>query len=130
MKGDWDPKPTERAYYRHALTGDLGWLVRREGVEHIRLDRPMTDQVVKYQAEEWKLDMAPVPLTLAQVAQVAFEAHKKLMYFTGNMDEARWSWGKDLTEEERLTFMKEGPEGEMAQRLYVGIQVALSKFAR
>lgn len=130
MKGDWDPAPSERTYYRNAQTGDAGWMVKRGGVEHVKLDRPMVDHAIVYVPEHWTVDRAPVPLTIAQVGQIAFEAHKKLCYYTGYMDESRWNWSKDLTEEERLTFIKEGPEGEIAQRLFIAIQMALSPYAR
>lgn len=130
---DWDPLPYERTYYRDATTGDLGWMVRRKGVAHIHLDRALDKIERKYVPEHWVLDREPVPFTLGQVAQIQFAADCKVCYYTGKMQLSRRQWS-NIPEEERLKFMKDGPDDKSPdqprQRVFQAIRVALSKLAR
>lgn len=125
----WDPLPSERTYYRHVMTGDRGWLVRREGKDMVKLDRPMQD-IVRPANAEWQQEPARAPMTLAQVAQVMFEADKKLCYWLGLHLEARAEWAS-LLEEERLEWMEEPPtRGGPREALWNSIRIALSPYAK
>lgn len=130
---DKDPLPYERTYYRDATTGDLGWMVWRKGIAHIHLDRSQDKIERKYVAEHWTLDREPVPFTLGQVAQIQFAADCKVCYYTGKMLLARRQW-QTMPEAERLKFMKDGPddksENQERRKVFLAIQVALSKLAR
>lgn len=129
-KRNWDPKPHERTYYRDAVTGDLGWMVRRNGIDHIRLDRPADNIEQPYDVTRFTMDREPAKLTSAMVAQIAFAAHKQLCLLTGKFAESKKDWARDMKVEDRAKWMKDGPKGELEERLFVAVREALGKFAR
>lgn len=124
----WDPEPHARVYYRHARTGDLGYLVRREGQDHIRMDRPMDDSTRTFRAGEWLPEHDRRPLTVAQLAQVAFAADLQLCRWMGMHEESKKEW-VNLREEERIEWMQHAPKGEVIRRrLYAGVMAALKPY--
>jgi len=124
----WDPAPHERTYYRHALTGDLGWLVRRDGAEHILLDRPGQEIAKPFKPGEWTVEAEYRPLTRMQFAQVAFAADKALCLALGKHLLARREW-LSMRDEDRIVFMQMGPRaGGGRQELFEAIMASLERY--
>lgn len=104
---DWDPKPSERTYYRSSLDGQRGYLVKRGGVECIRLDRPAQELIEKLDAS-WRLDSQAYPITPHRAAKIAFVADRELCGAIGKYTESKVDW-LDLPEKQRIAFMEDGP---------------------
>lgn len=115
----WDPEPHERLYYRHAVTGDRGWLVRRDGKDVIRMDRPH-EELRTFREHEWKRDTETRPLTVYQVGQIAFAADRALAAALGNHQVARKGW-MDITDDQRRQWVMAGPLEEPRKTLRDGI---------
>ena len=105
---DWEPEPHERQWFAHADSGDMGWLVRRDGKDFIRLDRGATDHLVEYRPARWVPKADHKRLTDYQMAEVAFEADRRFLRATGRIPEARLEW-RDLRDEKRRDWMHRGP---------------------
>ncbi len=116
---DYEPQPNQRDWYSHTRTGDRGYLVRRDGTDYVKLDRP-NEEILKRLNGEWHKDEEHRPMTVAQIAQVAFEADKKLCFFLGQHERARKEW-PSLSDKERIAWMREGPKGGPRQALYEAI---------
>lgn len=120
----WDPSPEERAYYRHASTGDRGYLVRREGQDFIRYDLgPIRERVEPFNPSLWKSDHDRRPLTLFQAASVSWAADQMLSRFLGDY-EARKDW-QALSDRERAQWMGKAPEGRIRAKLYQAVMECL-----
>lgn len=122
----WDPPMGERVYYRSTVTGDKAYLVRREGKDHIKLDRPMEDICRPFKPTDWIKEESHAPLARAHIVQVAFEADRRLCPFLGLHLEARKEW-LSLRDEERIQWLEDGPKTKNAarRRLWKQIMVAL-----
>lgn len=107
--GNQDPTPDRRVYYRNVSTGDRGYMVKRHGADHIRFDRPGSDQTRLFKADEWTLEAQSRQLPAHEVAQVAFQADRQLCKVLGKLQESRKGW-IDLDNEERVRWVKEGPK--------------------
>lgn len=106
--GYFEPLESKRSWYRHKQTSDRGYLVKREGRDAIRYDRPAVDQYV-HNMDEWEPLSESLPaLGLAQVAQICFEADKKLCWALGHIDLSKREW-LDLNERVRAKWISEGP---------------------
>lgn len=108
LPAEYDPPKDKRVYYRNTTTGDRGYVVRRGGHDVIRLDRPNEEIIRPLHPTTWKLDKEHRPLTQMQIAQVAFDADKRLCFFLGEHEEARKEW-LDLKDKERIKWMRQGP---------------------
>jgi hypothetical protein len=104
---EWDPPIADRMYYRDN-TGNLGWMVKRDGVDHIKLDREGVDQTRPFRASEWKEEFRPYPITEAQIAMVRFQADKELRRFIGLANKYPNDWA-GLTESQRSAWVHNGP---------------------
>ena len=126
---NWDPPDHERVFYRHSTTGDLGWLVRRDGKDCVKYDRPAMDIVRPFRADEWIAELEYRPLTRLQLVQVAFEADKKLCYFLGRHELSRRQW-LNLSENERIRWSTNGPPDTGGrQELFQAIMASLERYA-
>lgn len=124
---NWDPSPAERTYYRRKTDHQLGWMVRREGKDCIRLDRAAQDLIEKLDGK-WELHENRRPLGIGNLAQICFEADKALCRFLGMQKEARANW-VDLSDDMRIAWMRKGPVRDPLRRaLYVAIKAALGDF--
>jgi hypothetical protein len=119
--GDYfEPLIAERVWYQHTQTGDRGYLVRREGKDAIRKDRPSTDDYT-FNVGEWKLAAdATDKFSAVQIAQVQFEADKKLCWALGMPELAKRDW-VNLTEKARLKWMKDGPAAPERAKMYAAV---------
>ena len=125
-----DPLPSERVYYRHVTTGELGYLVRRQGQEVVRYDRPAVD-MTDDRLSNWRRDEDHRPLNANQVAQIAHAADLKLCFFLGIHGLKEW---RDLSDQQRISFLHDGPKdsspGRARTRLFLAITGAVSDLAR
>lgn len=113
----FEPPKAQRVYFRHNMTGDRGYAVRREGKEAIRRDRPAIDDYT-FQLSEWvKESPETKKFTDAQIAAVQFEADKKLCWALGLPALAKREW-IDLPEKQRVDWLKDGPKTPERAGLY------------
>jgi hypothetical protein len=126
-----EPPLSGRVWMRHKQTSDRGYLVEREGRKAIRYDRgPAIDQHV-FNVGDWEpLSEALPALSVAHVAQVCFEADKKLCWALGHHDLARREW-IDLNEKTRVKWIKDGPSltspaYDERKKLYDAVKGALT----
>lgn len=104
----YEPPLHERLWYRHKDTADRGYAVRREGKDGVRRDRPAVDDV-SFTLSDWKREADEMPrFSSIQIAQICFEADKKLCWALGHPDLAKRDW-KDMTERQRISWVKDGP---------------------
>ena len=121
---DWEPKPSERVYYRSSVDGQRAYVVRRNDEECLRLDRP-GEELIRKKDGTWKLDEQLYPLTAHQLAKVAWVADKALCACIGEHTESKKDW-LNTPERERIRFMKEGPDmGNIRDQLYTAIMTSL-----
>lgn len=95
------------------MTGDLGFLIERDGRQFIKLDRPNQEILRPFNAQtshEWQPDAVRRPLTNYQIGMVAFAADKALKAALGLHDttknEKAWL---DLSDSQRRLWMEKGP---------------------
>jgi hypothetical protein len=124
---DWDPPPGKRTYYRHAVDGQLGWLVRRGGREMIRLDRGEAE-VLRHMVEgQWVPDKEHRPLNKATVAKICHAADRELCFALGEHGKAQPDWN-DLKQEEKREWMLVGPKSPVVRAvIYARIKDALAE---
>lgn len=119
---DWDPMPHERVWYSWKPTGDRGWLVVRDGVDCVRLDRP-NHELIK-PLSECRKENEHRPLTAYDVAQVAHAADRVLCRVLQLYAEPRKEW-IELKEEERIRWCNEGPKHPKRALMYACIRETL-----
>lgn len=119
---DWDPNPAERTYYRSRKDGQRAYLVRRNGKDMLRLDRPMEEILHRIDIEnhpEWELDVKIPPLSLHAIAAVAFAADRALCKATGVQLKAHQTEWLSMKEQARIDWMNDGPQvGGIRDDLY------------
>lgn len=106
---NWDPPPNERTYYRSVGNADRGWLVRRNGIDCIKLDRPMQDIVRPFREHEWSAEKQHRPLNPIEKARVAYAADQELCKAIGLIRGSRKTW-LDISDDMRIQWMNDGPE--------------------
>lgn len=130
LPDEWDPEDDEKVWYRSTMTGDLGWMVRRDGKARIRLDRPQEDITRPFSKTNWKEDSTHRPMAAMQAIRVAFAADQQLCLALGLHDKARVEW-ESLSDAARDKWMKEGPSKPLLRRLvYRAIKIALEPSTR
>lgn len=118
-----------RRYFRSVTTGDRAYLVEKDGKTCIQLDRPNEEIIRPFHESQWIEEKGDLPLAIGQVAQVAFEADRKLCQFLGLHDKSRKEWAS-LLDKQRIAWMKEGPAEPMRQRLWDAIMGAMEPYTR
>lgn len=126
----YDPDELSRVYYRHAITGDLGWLVVRDGKDKIKLDRPNEDLCKPFVPSEWIPELEHRPLTRFQAAQVAYLADQRLLMLMGNF-QVRKEWNMQH-EDYRIKWSEEGPPANppVRQEMFRSIMRALERVTK
>lgn len=125
--GDWEPEAHEREYVTQSGTGQLGWLVKRAGVDKVRLDRGSQEIVVKYDPNTWQHVREHRPFSRAQMAVVAFDADKALLRLLGDHDRSRRDW-IGLSDKVRVAYIEDGPSNPPIRRmLYNAIMEVLER---
>lgn len=123
----YEPKPHERVWYNHVMTGDRGYAVRRAGKDGIRYDRPAIDDV-SYTLNDWKrLEEKADEFTALQIAMVCFEADRKLCWAMGQQDLAKREW-LEMSEKLRMKWVTDGPPASAKRRvqLYQAIKAVMA----
>lgn len=105
---NWDPEPWQRIYVRHMRTADLGYLVRRDGKDVVRLDRSNQEIIQEYDVSSWSAERSYRPVSHVQIVQIAFVADQFLLRALGEHAKARKSW-HELSEKQRKAWLEEGP---------------------
>jgi hypothetical protein len=95
-------------YLRHTGTADLGYIVRRDGKDVVRLDRPQQEIIQPYDEKVWSRERSYKPVSHVQVVQVAFEADRMLLKSLGEHAKSRKDWHA-LTEKQRKAWLDVGP---------------------
>lgn len=124
---DKDPTPDRRIYYRNNATGDRGYLVQRHGADHMKFDRGINgaDETRLFKPEDWTLEENRPGMNAHEIAQVAFEADRRYCKSKG-LREARVEW-LNLTDDERIRWVKEGPKAQdVRRRLWAAIVKVLA----
>jgi hypothetical protein len=123
---DWEPKPSERVYYRAGLDGQRAYVVKRNGEECLRLDRP-GEELIRALDNTWKPDSQTHPMTPHQAAKVAWAADKALCAAIGEFQESKNQW-INAPERERIRFMEEGPDADnVRDRLFLAVMGCLKE---
>lgn len=127
---NWDPLPAERQYYRSAETGDLGWLVRRDGKDRVRLDRPLQEIVRPFEEGKWVEEREWKPFSRTQVSKLQFETDKLVCSMLGLHKEGKRDW-LSLKDEERIAWMKQGPgPGNLRADVYKALAKIFERHSR
>lgn len=126
----WDPLPHEKQWYRQGGSGgQLGWLVRRNGADRVKLDREAEEITLPFKAGDWVPEREHRPMTVAQLAQVAFEADRVLCFFVGLPANKKKDW-VSLSDDQKIAWMDKGPtKHEIRKALYRAVSDALRPFA-
>lgn len=124
-----DPEPHQREWFTHVRTGDRGYKVLRDGKDCIRLDRPNEEIVKAFAESEWNADREHRPLSVAQMARLAFEADKQLCFFLRLRLKSLKEW-ESLSDRERMWWMERGPQDPARKELYESIFGGLRDYYR
>jgi hypothetical protein len=134
--------PRQRRWYRRLSDGQLAWLVTDEDEDdsvwdrdeeffpHMRLDRasecirirvPLNaDGDVPPLINGWNKATERRPLTRGQVAQIVFDADRRLCFFFGVTDASRREW-VSLSEQQRMEWTRKGPKSGLRKKLWESI---------
>jgi hypothetical protein len=124
---DYDPPEHLRVWFRHAQTGDLGYIVKVGGEDMIRLDRPGQKLDRVFKPNDWIAEREARKMSRAQLTQIAFEADKKLCFFLGDHQRARQEW-IGLRDEQRIAWIEQGPKTPRVRvELYRAIMAAMER---
>jgi hypothetical protein len=124
----YEPLPHNREKYRDKDSGDLGYLVRRDGKTWIKLDRVGQEILRPFRDGKWTAEVEHRPLTRYHAGCVTFEADKALCRALGVADLGRRDW-LSLTDDKRNDWIENGPGPRDPKRLelYEGIRSILDK---
>jgi len=121
--------PDERQWYSHVRTGELGYMVERDGVKHIKLDRPNQDVSKPYREGEWHRERDRKPLNRQHLGMIAFAADTQLCRSLGLHEQSQRTW-LSLTTEQRVAWMDSGPQKPAERaRLWAAIMKTLKPLA-
>jgi hypothetical protein len=109
---------TPRLYYRHTRTGDLGYLVQKDGRDFIAYDRAGDPILKVFKHGDWIAEAEPRPLSAVAIARVAYDADAALCIALGLPKQKPWL---SLLDDERIQFMQHGPPSAVRQGLYLVI---------
>lgn len=115
---------------RSRSTGDRGTVVEKNGLQFVRLDRGPSSPEVPYRPLDWHEEVDNPPLSRHQLARVAFQADRQLLYFLGKYSKAKRQW-EALTDEEKIAWAKSGPAtDETRKKMFESIMSVLDHLTR
>ena len=124
-----DPPEHLRIWYRNTKDGQLGYMVQRNGKDHIRLDRPGQEIVRPFRVDDWAPEQEQRKMAFMQLVHVAFEADRQLCKALGDFGRAGKEW-LNLRDEERIAWMRHGPKSPRVRvELYRAILSTLKPWA-
>lgn len=126
--GVFEPAEDERILMKLGQNGDLGYLVRHDGMLKVR--RNLVNELILFtwtptSPGGWQEYGSPFEIGPGQAVMVAYAADRALLGALGRYEEARKPWD-GLTDKARLAFMREAPTDHVLRtRLYGLIMKAL-----
>ena len=123
---NWDPEPGQRVYVQSSRSGEQGWIVKRDGVDKVRLNRPNQEILLPF-GGEWTQLVEHRRASHAQLVQVAYEADRALLRLLGEYQKAKVEF-RDLKEKAVVAWLEDGPtEPPIRQLLYRTVLDLLSE---
>jgi hypothetical protein len=92
---------TDKAYYRSRATGDLGYLVEREGKTWVKLDRAGPETLKEFAEQQWIVEEHRSPLNPQQLGKLTYEIDQLLCRAVGRGQEAKQDWIAKQNEEQQ-----------------------------
>ena len=127
---NWEPDEHDRMYFRNKLEGNLGYLIKEDGKDKIKLDRPGEHIARPFKPNEWIQEKETRKFTQAQITQIAFEADKKLCQLLGDWDKGKRDW-IGLGDKMRIDWIRYGPDDPPVRaHLYHAIMGTMSPHAQ
>lgn len=111
----------ERAYFRHRLTGDRGYLIERDGRKLIRMDTGPGAVEKNYVALHWIPDHQHQPKPKIAIARVAYEAdiaYCQMMHLQRGVRRPEWP---SLSRKKQMFWVDEGPKDEGRRKLWLAV---------
>lgn len=126
MAEEAEKKPDR--WFRSVQTGDLGYMVERDGKTFIRLDRPNDNLEFPYRPGDWIEEVNRPPLSAHIVGEVCFNADKALCKGLGMHGLARRDW-QSLSHAQRMLWRDKGPtENKVRAALWQAIKEAMREY--
>jgi hypothetical protein len=122
---------TPRRYFRHAQTGDKGFLVQVDGEDRIQYERGAHVETVKYIPAHWNPADDERPLTMFHIGQLAYQCDVAVCKIAGIGPRLRKEW-LALSDGERSTWTANGPpKGDLMRRMmFESVQAFGKVFSR
>lgn len=128
LPDNWDPPAGERLYYRDIRTGDLGYMVRRNGRDLIRMDRPAQEILRQFSTLQFTPDNDYRPISKVIIQKIAFVADRELCRALGMHNLAAKPWDS-LKQKEQVDWLENGPQHpEVRQKLYQAILKTVERY--
>jgi hypothetical protein len=112
-----EPEQKDRIYYRHVKTGELAYVVIRDGRNMLKTNRPSAPEYYDLPPDttggQWYLDKERRALNGAQVAMIAYAADSVLTRCISHQQPKEWA---TLTDEQRRVFTAHGPPKNQVER--------------
>jgi hypothetical protein len=123
LPDDYDPTPEAKVWYRSTTDGQLGWFVKRGGIQKIKYDRPGPREILKpFNKIDWTLCDDHRALTPVHLGEITFEADKVLRRILGQYEGVYRDW-RLIPGPERKQWIAVGPRDDPARiKLYRTIQ--------
>ncbi len=111
------------------MTGDRGYIIMVDGEKWAKYDRGPQGPQLPYRESDWIEIESNTPMSLMQLAEIAYLTCNRYWYYAQNHAKARRKWDT-LREEERIHWMKNGPQDETARKFYLAVMTAGKDLAR
>jgi len=118
--GMGDPKPSDRVWVKQASSGLVGYLVMRDGVQKVKLDRPDPYALRPYDVQNWSPmgDELDNRLPRMALAQVQWAADQSLLRVLGTHSQAGREW-RSVPQSKKIQFMTDGPTSGPGMRRHL-----------
>jgi hypothetical protein len=126
---DYEPKPQDRVWYESILSGEKGYLFKKEGRTYV--NRGEGTQPLLFRNNEWQPVKPHRPIMQYHVGRIAFMADRGFLHAIGELAKARVGWD-DISQEERMRWVhgvgpgKKSEEGR--QLLYRAILSVMKEY--
>ena len=127
-----EPTPADRVYVRNTRDGSRGWLVEKDGKQHVRLDNPALENLREYKPErgDWLIERESRPLTAHQVGKLCYIFDQALCFELGLHHRVKGEW-LSMDTDERIDWIANGPPApEIRRDVWLAIRDSLKDFAK
>ncbi len=116
-----------KRFVRNRATGELGYVIERDGDTFVRLERsgPVVEQ--PYSESAWMDEKVRAPLNRQQVGKLMHDFDRLLCKALGKAHEAKREW-IELREEEREEWMSYGPPEGIRSEVFEAVADALADY--